>query len=202
MKNAIYLATNPAEMHGNTRLTDAEALDAFPEEAEQIIPALLEELADKRQEIILAMNEQLVVIETERSDNMYQYYWCSWLQLTLGQDLATIDRKIARLNRQLRVIKGIPVKTGQLTDDMIEAARDVPVESLMEQQFRRSGQNLTGLCPFPEHDEKTPSFHIYRNENRGWCFGCNQGGDSIKIVMLIHGYDFKEAVLLLSGGQR
>lgn len=194
----ITLLTGP-EQRQPRKLTQAEVLEAFPE-AEQIIPALLEELEQKRCAMTADVEGRLISIRAESDDELYRYFWRTWLKLTLGQDLVDIDRQIARLSRQLRIIRGVPNKPGQLTDEMIDAARDVPIESLLDQQFRRSGRTLVGLCPL--HEERSPSFHIYPKENRAWCFGCNQGGDGIKLTMLIHGYDFKEAVRFLAGYQR
>jgi DNA primase len=179
--------------------SDAELLVIFPE-AKQIVPALLKEFQQQRRELVEKIEVELRDINAESSNESYRYYWRSWLKLTLGEELQSIDRHITRLSRQLRIIKGTPTPKGALTDDMIQAAREVPVESLFDQQFRRSGHNLVGLCEF--HDENTPSFHIYVEENRGWCFGCNQGGNTIDVYMLLQDCDFKEAVLALTGGQR
>ena len=42
--------------------------------------------------------------------------------------------------------------------------------------LKRRGKTLLGLCPF--HNEKTPSFNIYPENNSFYCFGCNKGGRS------------------------
>jgi hypothetical protein len=42
-------------------------------------------------------------------------------------------------------------------------------------------------CPF--HDERTPSFTVFAEGQRGWCFGCNQGGDIFDLVGLHYGYE-------------
>jgi DNA primase len=61
--------------------------------------------------------------------------------------------------------------------------------------FKKAGSRYRALCPF--HSEKTPSF--YASENGMFhCFGCSQGGDVIKFVMLIEKLDFKECIQLLS----
>jgi hypothetical protein len=181
------------------KLTQAELLEAFPE-AEQIVPSLLKELEQKRHVLVANIKERLTTIKLDSIDETYRYFWRLWLKLTLGRDLVYIDKQIARLSRQLRFIQGVPSPEGAITDDMIQAAREVPIEDLLEQSFRKSGHNLIGLCPL--HDERTPSFHIYTQDNRSWCFGCNQGGDSINLTMLIHGYGFKEAVMSLAGYRR
>ena len=56
--------------------------------------------------------------------------------------------------------------------------------------LRRRGKNLVGLCPF--HNEKTPSFCIYPENNSFFCFGCNKGGDVISFVMGVENLDFAE----------
>ena len=58
--------------------------------------------------------------------------------------------------------------------------------------LKKAGQNYSGLCPF--HSEKTPSFTV--NEEKGvfYCFGCREGGDVFKFVMLYDGLTFPESV--------
>ena len=62
--------------------------------------------------------------------------------------------------------------------------------------LKRRGKNLVGLCPF--HNEKTPSFCIYPENNSFFCFGCNKGGDVISFVMGVENLDFPEAVRWLA----
>lgn len=60
----------------------------------------------------------------------------------------------------------------------------------------RAGQQLRGLCPL--HEENTPSFVVYPEQGRWWCYGaCQTGGDVFKLVMLKEGLDFKRAVEFL-----
>lgn len=62
--------------------------------------------------------------------------------------------------------------------------------------LRRRGKNLVGLCPF--HNEKTPSFCVYPENNSFFCFGCNKGGDVITFIMGVENLDFTEAVRFLA----
>lgn len=50
------------------------------------------------------------------------------------------------------------------------------------------------LCPF--HDERTPSFTIYKESY--YCFGCGQTGDIINFIMQIEHLSFREAIEFLS----
>ena len=62
--------------------------------------------------------------------------------------------------------------------------------------LRRRGKNLVGLCPF--HNEKSPSFCVYPENNSFFCFGCNKGGDIISFIMGVENLDFAEAVRFLA----
>lgn len=64
-------------------------------------------------------------------------------------------------------------------------------------QLRRHGRTLVGLCPF--HNEKTPSFNVYPDNQSFYCFGCAAGGDIITFAKKINNLDYVEAVKLLAG---
>lgn len=178
--------------------TNAELLEIFPE-ASTIIPALIKDYSKQRKELVKAIAKEHGNIMAN-PDEMFRYFWTSWLKLTKVQDLWVIDKDIDRLQRFMQPVVNEPKQSNRITDNQIEDARAIPIESLLNQEFRRSGSNLVGRCPF--HDENTPSFYIYVQENRGWCFGCNNGGDTIDIVMRLHDLNFRDAVQYLVGGQR
>ena len=58
--------------------------------------------------------------------------------------------------------------------------------------LRRAGASWKGLCPF--HQEKTPSFNVRAEPPVFHCFGCGEGGDVFKFVMLFERASFPEAV--------
>lgn len=65
-------------------------------------------------------------------------------------------------------------------EEVREAANIVEVASEFT-ALKRQGINYTGLCPY--HQEKTPSFSVSPEKNFYYCFGCQKGGDAIKMVM-------------------
>jgi DNA primase len=62
--------------------------------------------------------------------------------------------------------------------------------------LKRVGNSYKGLCPF--HSEKTPSFHVNREQGFFHCFGCNVGGNVFKFLELHEKASFPEAVRLLA----
>jgi len=88
----------------------------------------------------------------------------------------------------------------QLTPQLIHAVRDaVSIEAIASEHTRlkKSGsRRLSGLCPL--HKEKTPSFSVDPMQGLFYCFGCGQGGDAIKLHMLLSGDDFPSAIETLA----
>jgi DNA primase len=62
--------------------------------------------------------------------------------------------------------------------------------------LRKMGTSWKGLCPF--HQEKTPSFNVRQEPAVFHCFGCGEGGDVFKFVMLRERASFPEAIEILA----
>jgi DNA primase len=58
--------------------------------------------------------------------------------------------------------------------------------------LRKVGNSWKGLCPF--HQEKSPSFNVRSDPAVFHCFGCGEGGDVFRFVMLYERVGFPEAV--------
>src|SRR5438046_8972884 len=63
--------------------------------------------------------------------------------------------------------------------------------------LRKMGQSWKGLCPF--HKEKSPSFNVRSDPPVFHCFGCGEGGDVFRFVMLFEKASFPEAVRQVAG---
>jgi len=59
-------------------------------------------------------------------------------------------------------------------------------------KLRRTGSTYKGLCPF--HNEKTPSFMLYPEQNRFHCYGCGKSGDIFTYMQDKDGINFFDAV--------
>ncbi|MFE5868890.1 DNA primase [Streptomyces roseifaciens] len=90
---------------------------------------------------------------------------------------------------------------GRINDDDVKAVRDaVPIDAVVSEylQLRNAGGgNLKGLCPF--HDEKSPSFQVSPAKGLFYCFGCQEGGDTVDFVMKIDHLSFAETIERLAG---
>ena len=83
----------------------------------------------------------------------------------------------------------------KLAVNLVEVIRGKGIE------LKPQGKQLVGRCPFHEEDN-TPSFFVDPQKGEWNCFGCSQGGDVIKFVMLYEKKDFRSAVESLSGSPR
>ncbi len=52
------------------------------------------------------------------------------------------------------------------------------IEQATGSAFKKNGKGYICRCPFPDHEDKTPSFIVTPQENLWNCFGCGRGGDT------------------------
>lgn len=64
--------------------------------------------------------------------------------------------------------------------------------------LKKNGNRYSGLCPFPSHNDKDPSFTVDDERKLFHCFGCGQGGDMFTFVMLMENVDFGTALEMLA----
>jgi DNA primase len=89
----------------------------------------------------------------------------------------------------------------RISDRSIEQVREAANIVEVASEFtalRRQGTRFIGLCPYPEHSEKTPSFSVSPDRGFYYCFGCQRGGDAIKLVSELKSFSFVDAVAYLA----
>lgn len=80
--------------------------------------------------------------------------------------------------------------------EQVRAATDLVALVSSYLELKRAGRRLKGLCPF--HGEKTPSFFVHEENQSFYCFGCHQGGDVFRFLMLQERLTFPEALRMLA----
>ena len=64
-------------------------------------------------------------------------------------------------------------------------------------ELQRRGNKSVGLCPFPDHREKTGSFTAF-DDGKFYCYGCHRHGDVIDFTRQLFGLSFKDALAKLA----
>ena len=89
----------------------------------------------------------------------------------------------------------------RFSQDFIEKVRDAnSIVDLISRytELKPSGGQYTGLCPFPDHREKTPSFSVSDTKQVYYCFGCKKSGNIFSFVESFMGISFPEGVEMLA----
>lgn len=110
-----------------------------------------------------------------------------WLLELIEKQADRTFRKIQSCKIQLEILKGTREDT--LTDDMIQRAREYPIERIL------GIDNTRRLVQCIAHDDKHPSMSIAKNFAH--CFSCGYTADTIAVYRHLNSCGFKEAVLAL-----
>jgi len=176
-----------------TRLERELAKSKIPESAG--IDALVEMLEKKKAET-KEVEEEHTLMEKLRDtpgfdqnvihDTFMRY-------CTLADSIKLLEDQIKRSTNSNRA----KTRSYDITEELVEEVKEmISIPMMCKQQsihMRRSGSDKVAIvCPF--HDEDTPSCMVYVEQDSWWCFGCNQGGDSLKFYMLLTELDFIPAV--------
>src|SRR5690606_10861977 len=94
--------------------------------------------------------------------------------------------------REAQQIMAIP----QHTIDQILDRTDIVDVIGQFVKLKKTGRTYSGCCPF--HQEKSPSFHVYRDKQYFHCFGCQANGNAIRFLMDIGSRNFVEVMKDLS----
>lgn len=85
--------------------------------------------------------------------------------------------------------------------DFIESllfASDIVALIQEDTSLKGSGSRYTGLCPFFDHTEKTPSFSVSGEKQVYHCFGCGKSGNIFTYLKEQRGFSFREAIEYLA----
>jgi DNA primase len=93
---------------------------------------------------------------------------------------------------------GKDLRISQRSIEEVREASDIVEVASEFTALKRQGTRFVGLCPYPDHSEKTPSFSVSPDRGFYHCFGCQKGGDAIKLVMDLRALAFTDAISYLA----
>ena len=86
-----------------------------------------------------------------------------------------------------------------IAKERIQEVKDKDLVNVCERlgiELQKNGRNYVAICPF--HIENKASFTINTQKNLWYCFGCGEGGDTIKLYMKMKNVNFVKAIDELS----
>ena len=92
---------------------------------------------------------------------------------------------VSKLRKQLKRLDK-PAQEGDITDEMVEQARNVDTARIIE----FTGGKSLAFC----HDDRNPSLTYHKKTGRAHCFVCNKSYDAIQILIERDGMSFPAAV--------
>ena len=158
-------------------------LEAFPEEAKELVPKALKALRRElkpyydRREMILGIND----------DDEFR----DFLMLLERNIYMPAKKKMDHL-AQTKLLGRLMCKTTRgITDDYIAEAKQKKIADMHTfRAMKPMKRGFSAICPF--HTEDSASFYVRDNKFR--CFGCGVYGDAIDFYSKINNLQFYQAV--------
>ncbi len=161
-------------------------------EVAPVIKKILSSLKKQKDEVTRRMMTAQALVKKDIEAGRYNRfsYNSLWYALEYDHALPEIQKVIDRYEWLLRLSQG--TVTAEKLE--LEDIKKIPIPKLFNGKVdSRSGGKEFYTCPL--HQEKSPSFCWYREQNSWYCFGgCAKGGDVIDLYMAMHGETFKEAI--------
>ena len=144
---------------------------------------------------LIYLNGEKRRLVNEKNTLLDEAIFCSSNEVTEKFVMLYVDKvreEIKKINREVKALTTKP-KKGEVTEDMIQEARDYPIENLLE--FRN------GRCKAFCHESDSDSMAKSRKSNTVFCHVCGKSHNPIDVVMAVQGLTFLDAVKVLVGHQ-
>jgi hypothetical protein len=171
------------------KAVDYDWASIFPDQKKLIVSGLKRDIEH--------LEERLKEISKHKKSWNDKPWSVVWLADIAKGELSSEESHIHKLIKQKGwLIQGLKrgelVDKGRITDADIAEAKRVPLSQFYIGQISKKGRYALALCPF--HNEDSPSFTIYLEQNTYWCYACSEGSDVIGFVMKQKNLKFIEAV--------
>lgn len=193
------------EWEKSVKTTDNDIIDMFPESGE-VISQKLNEYWEESVILYKEVKEIRRVVERIQTDTFSRWFYYNAEKFPKAKRLKWLHEQIKRLERMnaIHEKKRVGKMLSQEFFKTVKERERFDIDKMFERQellldmvamdgikLRVTGGGGMGLCPF--HQEKTPSFYVYKS-NWAHCFGCQWHGNFIDYVMKRDGCTFREAL--------
>ena len=176
------------------KLPEDDIIESMADAIKELIPDKLQALIARQDELEKIRTKKLKEIDAKANGSRIAEYIFTfdveyaymehiviqrWLKYWLNL-LAKVDASVKMVENET-----------EISPAQIELAREFPIEDLFQDRLR-GNTRLSGKCPF--HNDDTPSFTIFTDTNKFYCFGCNAHGDSIDFLIRRDNISFTQAV--------
>lgn len=145
------------------------------------------ELQGLRPEIEDRLTQALLVKAMNSNEDYDTVGWEYELRAErIQQELDELDKKINMFKWHAR-----PPSQKKSSFNVDDIKANIKIETLLGKPNKQSGRRAYYNCPF--HDDNTPSFVVYEEQNTFHCFSCGAGGDIIALHMKMKEIDFVTA---------
>lgn len=172
------------------KLPEDDIITSMEDGIREMIPEKVKELMERQDELLKWYREATESIDkkvrNKEIDETAEYFATSMIELNF-MEYAVINKWLKYYLRLAgKVAPERPWITQNvleqgITDEQLAQAKEHPIEDMYDGWLRVNGQRLIGRCPF--HEEKTPSFVIFTDDNHFYCFGCHKHGDALDFYM-------------------
>jgi hypothetical protein len=125
--------------------------------------------------------------DTAQTDDERSLIW-DYIETLYHQDKETAYSKALTADEfiGLLAIEENPILPthGRIDFEAIKNKVDIVDYISKHVELRQRGNKWLGKCPFPDHQDSTPSFWVYPESRSFYCFGCLKGGDVIEYAKL------------------
>ncbi|MEX2013932.1 MAG: CHC2 zinc finger domain-containing protein [Parcubacteria group bacterium] len=189
------------EQYESPHITPELAIEIFGETAREPVTHNLQLYCDQWLHKKQWLQEAKNVVSSLGNDQGSEFLRGVYDVYIRGEEKAVwqCERHIRRLQSCLELLEqkrlfSRPIKTSPGMVDVSALKERIDIADVIGQfvELRQAGATCKGRCPF--HNDRTPSFVVYPNNGRWWCFACNEGGDVISFVQKIRNCGFREAV--------
>jgi len=188
------------------KFPEEDEIEMFANDLVDTSQLKLAELLDRYDEVEETRKTNVAEVQRQAEegswDEFSEWFW-TYLENYKYTEVIYIERWLKYWSKIYEVASKktfLPVyfeQKEEIDDDDIARAKEFPIEELYDGHLKHVYGRLQGLCPF--HDEKTPSFSIFTNDNHFYCFGCHVWGDAIDFYMKKNNVPMVEAVKALNG---